>query len=45
MPLTKSGSKILKKIKKQYGKKGKAVFYAMIREKRKGTTKWHKRQK
>lgn len=37
MPLTKTGKKILSKMKKEYGnKKGKSVFYASIK---KGTLK------
>jgi len=42
MPLTKQGRKILASMKKQYGeKKGKAVFYASIKKKKKGSSKWH----
>ena len=43
MPLTLSGKRILSKMKKQYREKGKGkeVFYAMIAEKKPGTSKWH----
>lgn len=43
MPLTKSGKKVLKSMKKTYGseKKGKEVFYASINKKKKGSKKWH----
>lgn len=45
MPLTKSGTKILKKMKKTYGKKkGKKVFHASINKKNPGTKKWHKKK-
>lgn len=44
MPLTKTGKKILKEMKKRYGeKKGEEVFYKMINSKAKGTEKWHKK--
>jgi hypothetical protein len=46
MPLTKSGKKVIKKMKKEYGKnKGEGVFYASINEGKKGTDKWHKKKK
>ena len=42
MPLTKSGAKIKRKMQKHYGtKKGKQVFFASIKKKKKGTSKWH----
>ncbi len=42
MPLSKSGSKVMKNMKKEYGsKKGEEVFYASINKKKKGTEKWH----
>ena len=42
-PLTKSGKKVLRKMKKTYGaKKGKQVLYASIQKKKKDTKKWHK---
>ena len=44
MPLTKSGTKILKSMRKQYGKKkGKSVFYASMSKRKKGTSKWHQK--
>ncbi len=46
MPLTAQGRKILASMKKEYGgKKGKAVFYASIQKKKKGSSKWHKKSK
>lgn len=43
MPLTKTGKKVLRQMKKEYGKKkGKSVFYASINKKKKGSHKWHK---
>lgn len=46
MPLTKSGKKVLAQMKKQYGpKKGKEVFYASIKSKKKGSEKWHVKRK
>jgi len=42
VPLTKSGSKVMRSMKNEYGeKKGKEVFYASINKKKKGTEKWH----
>ena len=42
MPLTKSGSKVMASMKKQYGaKKAKEVFYASINAKKPGSSKWH----
>lgn len=39
MPLTKSGTKVMKSMKKQYGsKKGEKIFYATMNKKHK---KWH----
>jgi len=46
MPLTKSGKKVMRSMKKQYGaKKGKSVFYASLNKKKKGSSKWHKKRK
>ena len=46
MPLTKSGKKVMRKMKEEYGiKKGKEVFYASINKKRKGSSKWHGKSK
>ena len=46
MPLTKSGKKVMKSMKKEYGKKkGKSVFYASINKEKKGSAKWHKKRK
>ena len=43
MPLTKSGEKIKRKMKKSYGKKkGERVFYATMNKNKKGTEKRHK---
>lgn len=42
MPLTKSGRKVLRRLKKFYGpRKGERIFYALIKAKRKGSRKWH----
>lgn len=44
MPLTKTGKKVMKSMKKQYGsEKGKEVFYASIKKSAKGSSKWHKK--
>jgi hypothetical protein len=46
MPLTKSGKKVIKKMKEEYGKeKGRKVFYATINKNKKGSSKWHKVRK
>lgn len=42
MPITKSGEKVLRRLKKEYGEqKGEEVFYAMINARKPGTEKWH----
>jgi hypothetical protein len=42
MPLTKSGSKVMANMTKEYGaKKGKEVFYASINKGKPGSSKWH----
>lgn len=43
MPLTKSGNKVLKSMKKEYRseKKAKEVFYASINTNKKGSNEWH----
>jgi len=46
VPLTKSGQKVIRKMKKTYGKKkGKQVFHASIKKKKPGSSKWHKKKK
>jgi len=46
MPLTKSGKKVMKNMKKEYGeKKGESVFYASMNKGKKGSSKWHKKGK
>lgn len=40
-PLTKSGRKVLSSMIKEYGKKGKGVFYASINKNKKGSAGWH----
>lgn len=46
MPLTKSGKKVMRAMKKEYGtKKGKSVFYASINKKKAGSSKWHGKKK
>lgn len=45
MPLTRSGKRVQKKMRKTYGKKkGDEVFYASINDKKKGTSKWHRKK-
>ena len=41
MPLTKSGSKVMAGMKKQYGSKAKQVFYASVNKGVAGSEKWH----
>lgn len=47
MPLTKSGKKVLRAMKKEYGseKKGKAVFYGSINKGKAGSEQWHASKK
>ena len=46
MPLTKSGQKVMRKMMNQYGsEKGKKVFYASIKSRKAGSSKWHKKGK
>ncbi len=46
MPLTKSGRKVLESMTRQYGNvKGKRVFYSSINAKKRGASKWHKKEK
>jgi len=45
MPLTKTGKKVKRAMKKIYGKKGEEVFYASINKNKKGTKKWHKKKR
>ena len=46
MPLTKSGKKVLRNMKQEYGdKKGKQVFYASINKGKMGSEKWHASKK
>ena len=43
MPLSKTGTKVMHAMVKQYGaKKGKEVFYASINKGKTGSSKWHK---
>jgi len=43
MPVTKTGKKVMRSMKKKYGpKKGKSVFYASIKAHKPGSKKWHK---
>ena len=45
MPLTESGKKVLANMQAEYGKKkGKAVFYASIADKKKGSENWHQKK-
>ncbi len=44
MPLTKSGKKVLSKMKKKYGKvRGKKIFYATIKKNPRKTKSWHRK--
>ncbi|MEE9510462.1 MAG: hypothetical protein V3V81_08210 [Candidatus Bathyarchaeia archaeon] len=44
-PLTKTGKKVLRKMKKTYGaKKAKKVLHASIKKKNPGTKKWHRKK-
>jgi hypothetical protein len=46
MPLTETGKKVLRSMKKQYGsEKGKRIFYASINANKPGSGKWHKKRK
>lgn len=43
MPLTKSGGKVMRSMKAQYGaEKGERVFYASINKGKPGSRQWHK---
>lgn len=44
MPLTETGRKVLQGMKKKYGKKGEAVFYASINKGIKGSDRWHEKK-
>ena len=42
MPLSESGKKVLRKMRKEYGKdRGEGIFYASMKKKKKGSEKWH----
>lgn len=42
MPLTKSGSNVMRNMKSEYGSdKGERVFYASINKGKPGSEKWH----
>lgn len=42
MPLTKSGNKVMARMKKEYGnEKGEEIFYRSVNAKIKGSEKWH----
>ena len=46
MPLTKSGRKVLRRLRKTYGKKrGTRIFYALINKGVKGSSKWHRKRR
>ena len=46
MPLTKSGKKVIARMKKEYGdEKGKSVFYASINKGKAGSEEWHAKVK
>jgi len=41
MPLTKTGKKVMRSMRKKYGKRAKEVFYASINKGVAGSSKWH----
>lgn len=41
-PVTATGSQVMRSMKKQYGKRGKQVFYASIQKGVPGSKKWHR---
>ena len=46
MPLTKTGKKVIARMKKSYGpERGKRIFYASINKGVAGSKKWHKGKK
>lgn len=45
MPLTKSGSKVMANMKREYGgEKGERVFYASINKGKPGSQQWHQKK-
>ena len=45
MPLTRTGRTVLIEFKKEYGKRGKSIFYAYMKKYPKKTIKWHQLKK
>mgnify|MGYP001612567426 CR=1 FL=1 len=45
MPLTKTGEEVMANMRKQYGERGKEVFYRSINKGVAGSKKWHKMKK
>jgi hypothetical protein len=45
MPLTKSGKKVLRRFKVEYGSRGKNVFYAYMKAHPRITKRLHKKRK
>jgi len=46
MPLTESGSKVMRSMQSQYGEeKGERVFYASMNKGKPGSSKWHRSRK
>jgi hypothetical protein len=43
MPLTKVGKRIRRSFGKQYGARGKEVFYRTMNKRKKATAKWHRK--
>jgi len=41
MPLSKSGKKVLRNFREEYGDEGERIFYASMAKKKKGSEKWH----
>lgn len=44
MPVTKSGKKVMRSMKKQYGERGEEVFYRSVKKGVAGSEKWHKKK-
>lgn len=42
MPLTKTDRKVMRSMRKTYGKRAKQVFYATMNKRKRQTRKWHK---
>jgi len=45
MPLSKTGKKVMRSMKKKYGERGEEVFYRSINKGVAGSEKWHASKK